>query len=105
MRKRTNAQSTPRLAVTEPAHSLAQRQCARCGTVFVASPESTDLCEECEARWQRHRLSPARAVRRVEIGVEREIPAAGFTPADLVEIRAYLSSGTDDQPLSVSQSS
>ena len=67
MRKRTNAQPTPSLAVTEPARSLAQRQCARCGTVFVASPESTDLCEECEARWQRHR--PVRAV-RVEISAQ-----------------------------------
>ena len=55
MRKRMNAQAGSRLAVTQPARSLAQRQCERCGTVFAALPESTDLCELCEARWQRHR--------------------------------------------------
>jgi hypothetical protein len=67
MRKRTNAQPAPRLAVTEPARSLAQRQCVRCGTVFAALPESTDLCELCEARWRRHRS--VRAV-RVEISAQ-----------------------------------
>jgi len=89
MRKRTNAQSTPRLAVTEPAHSLAPRQCARCGTIFLVSPDSTDLCEECECRWQRRR--PTRAVLRVEGGAALTSAAGPFTPADLAEIRARLS--------------
>jgi hypothetical protein len=88
MRKRTNARPTPRLAVTEPARSLAQRQCVRCGTIFCASPESTDLCETCELRWTKHK--PAR-VPRVEIGVERVPDAGPFTAADFAEIRAQLS--------------
>jgi hypothetical protein len=90
MRKRKNAQAGSRLAVTEPARSLAQRQCARCGTVFVASPGSTDLCAECECRWQRRR--PARAV-RLELGGELPATAEPFTQADLAEIRARLTAG------------
>jgi hypothetical protein len=54
----------------------------------VALPESTDLCAECECRWQRRR--PARAV-RLETGDELPATAEPFTPADLAEIRARLS--------------